>query len=105
MGTNHCGDSHLTVFTCRKSYQDVLCRRDCAERVVASFSNQIQSEYYGVNRSVSIQGIILEHSSVLPHTEKNHPQNHIRDMQCFIHFFRMIANKMLPILLHTAIFY
>ena len=34
-----------------------LFRRDYAERVVASFANQIQSEYYDGNRSVSIEGI------------------------------------------------
>ena len=46
----------------------MLCRRDFADRLVASFSHQIQSEYYGVNRSVSIEGITLEHFSELPPT-------------------------------------
>ena len=61
MGTNHCSDSRQTVFKRRKSFQDVLCCRDYAERVAASFFNQIQSEYYGGNISVSIEGIALEH--------------------------------------------
>ena len=43
LGTNHCGDSSQTTFKRRKYFQDVLFRRDYAERVVASFSNQIQS--------------------------------------------------------------
>ena len=43
LGTNHCGDSRQTVFKRRKSFQDVLCCRDYAERVVASFPQQIQS--------------------------------------------------------------
>ena len=44
LGTNHCGNSHQTAFKCRKSFQDVLCRRDYADsRVVASFPYQIQS--------------------------------------------------------------
>ena len=43
IGTNHCGESRQTAFKCRESFQDVLCRRDYAERVVASFANQIQS--------------------------------------------------------------
>ena len=51
--------------------QYVLCRRDYAERLVASFANQIQSEYYGVNRSVSIEGIALEHFSAATHTDIN----------------------------------
>ena len=49
----------------------MLCRRDYSERDVASFTNQIQSEYYGGNRSVSIEGIALEHFSTLPQTEIN----------------------------------
>ena len=46
--------------TCHKSFklcrenQYVLCCCDYAERVVASFTHQIQSEYYGGNISVSI---------------------------------------------------
>ena len=49
----------------------MLCFRDYSERVVASFANQIQSEYYDLNRSVSIEGIALEHLSSLPQTEIN----------------------------------
>ena len=47
----------------------VFCEYD--EREVASFPHQIQSEYYGGNRSVSIEGIALENFSVLPQTEIN----------------------------------
>ena len=54
LGTNHCGDSCQTVFKRRKTFQDVLCCRDYSERVVDSFSNQIQSAYYGRNIFVSI---------------------------------------------------
>ena len=43
LGTNHCGDPHWTAFKCRESFQDVICRRDYSEGVVASFTNQIQS--------------------------------------------------------------
>ena len=42
--TNHCGEMRRTAFKRRELFQDVLCRRDYAERVVASFDNQIQSE-------------------------------------------------------------
>ena len=68
LGMNHCGDSRQTVFKHCESFQDVFCRRDYAERLVASFPQQIQSEYYGGNRSVSIEGIELEHVSSLPQT-------------------------------------
>ena len=54
LGTNHCGEMRRTSFKRRELFQDVICRRDYAERVVASFANKIQSEYYGGNRSVSI---------------------------------------------------
>ena len=49
----------------------MLCCRDYAEGLVASFANQIKSEYYGGNRSVSIEGIVLEHFITLPQTEIN----------------------------------
>ena len=43
--------------------QDMLCFIDYSERVVASSAHQIQSEYYGNNRYVSIEGIALYHFS------------------------------------------
>ena len=69
LGTNHCGEYCRTAFKLRESFQDVLCRRDYAERVVASFPHKIKSEYYGGNISVSIEGIALEHFNALPQTE------------------------------------
>ena len=66
LGTNHCGDMRRTAFKRRELFQDVLCRRDYYKRVVTSFYNQIQSEYCGVNRSVSIEGITLEKFSAVP---------------------------------------
>ena len=71
LGINHCGEMRCTAFTRRELSQDVLCRRDYAERLIASFSNQIQSEYYGGNISVSIEVIALEHSSALPSADIN----------------------------------
>ena len=71
LGTNHCGEMRRTAFKRRELFQDILCRRDYAERVVESFDNQIQSEYYGVNISVSIEGTALEHFSVLPQADIN----------------------------------
>ena len=66
LGTNHCGKLRRTAFKRRELFQDVLCRRDYAERVVESFANKTQSEYYGGNRYVSIEGIALEHFSAAP---------------------------------------
>ena len=56
------------AFKRRESFQYVLCCRDYAEIIVASFSHQIKPEYYGGNRYVSIEGIALEHFSALPQT-------------------------------------
>ena len=52
-------------------FQDVRCHSDYAERVVASFANKIKSEYYGGNRSVSIEVIALEHFSAAPLVDIN----------------------------------
>ena len=65
LGTNHCGAMQFTAFKRRELFQDVLCRHDYADRLVAIFSHQIKPEYYGGNISVSIKGIELEHFSEL----------------------------------------
>ena len=71
IGTNHCGELRRTAFKRRELFQDILCCRYYDERVVASFDNQIQSEYYGGNISVSIEGIELEHFSAAQHEDIN----------------------------------
>ena len=68
---NHYGEIRRTAFKRRELFQDVLCPRDYSERVVARFYNQIQSEYYGGNRSLSIEVIALEHFSAAPQEDIN----------------------------------
>ena len=63
LGTHHCVAMRQTSFKQRELFQDGLCCRDYAVRVVASFAHQIQSEYYDGNISVSIEGMPLEHFS------------------------------------------
>ena len=75
-----------TAFKWRELFQDVLCRRDYAERVAARFANQIQSEYYGGNRSVSIEGIALEHFSAAPQADIK-PSTLSRQLHAVFHFF------------------
>ena len=70
-GTNHCGEMRCTAFKRRELFQDILCRRDYVERLVASFANQIQSEYYVGNIYVSIEGITLEHFSAATQADIN----------------------------------
>ena len=52
LDTNHCGDIRRTSFKQSELFQDLICCRDYSERVVARFSHQMQSEYYGRNISV-----------------------------------------------------
>ena len=59
LGTQHCGKECHESFKYRGSFKNLICRSDYTERVVANFENQIESEYYGGNRSVSIEGIEL----------------------------------------------
>ena len=66
LGTNHCGEMRRTAFKQCELSQYFLCRRDYSERVVSSFANKIKSEYCVGNRSVSIEGIALEHFSAAP---------------------------------------
>ena len=54
LGTNNCGEMQRTAFKRHGLFQDLLCSRDYAERLVASFDHQIQSYYYSGNISVSI---------------------------------------------------
>ena len=53
-GTYHCGNTRREAFTCRSAFQYVLFHHDYAEGEVSRFAHQIQSEYYGGNRYVSI---------------------------------------------------
>ena len=46
IGTNHCGNTLCEELKSRSTTQDVLCRRDYDERVVANFTHQIKSESY-----------------------------------------------------------
>ena len=102
LGTNHCGKSRQIASKRRVSFQDVLCRCDYAERFVASFSNQIKSEYYGGNRSMYIEVIVLEHFSALPQTEINAPTEPCLQNSVFHYFYQRIAKNMLPLLLQIA---
>ena len=63
LGTHYCGKKIREAFKCWSKQQVVLCWRDYVERIVYSFSHQIQSEYYGGNRYLSIKGIALEYFS------------------------------------------
>ena len=69
LGTNQFGDTCREAFKHHSAKQDVLYCLDYAEILVASVSHQIQSDYYGGNISVSIEGIASEHFHAPMHTE------------------------------------
>ena len=71
LSTNNCVEMICIAFKRHELFQDVICRRDYSERIVASFSNQIQSQHYGENRSVPIEVISLEHFSSVSTTDIN----------------------------------
>ena len=92
LGTNHCGKIRRTAFKRRELFQYGLCRRDYDERVVASFTHQIQSEYYDGNISVSIEGIELVHFSVLPTADIKTPTQS-RKRHAVFHYFLSYDSK------------
>ena len=102
LGTNQCDEMRRTAFKRRKLFQDVLCCCDYSDRVVAIFAHQIQSECYGGNRSVSIEGIALENVSALPMVGINSTTHSLQCHAVFHYFYLIIAKNMLPLLLHTA---
>ena len=71
LGKDYCTEMRRTAFKRRELFQDVLFRHDYSERLVEIFSNRIQSEYYGGNRSVSIEGIALENFIATSQTDIN----------------------------------
>ena len=75
-----------TAFKRRELFQDVLCRRDYSESVVASFAHQIQSESYCRNISVYIEVISLEHFSAVPQADINSSTPSIRSHEVFHSF-------------------
>ena len=69
LGTNHCGNTRQKSFKCCSAKQDVLCRCDYYDTVVASFAQKIQYEYFASNRYVPIEVIVMEHFSAPTQTE------------------------------------
>ena len=65
--THYCGKERCEAFKLQGDLNDFLCHRGYAERVVSIFARQNELEYYGGNRSLSIEGISLEHFSALDH--------------------------------------
>ena len=82
----------------------MLFHRDYSKHVVAIFSHQIQSEYYGGNISVSIEGIALENVSALPKSGINAPTKSFTLHAVFHYFFRMTKKNATITTAHIKIF-
>ena len=91
-----------TAFKRRELFQDVLCRCEYADRVVASFDDKIKSEYSGGNRYVSVEGIALEHFSAAPQEAINSTTPSRPHHAVFRSFYVTIANRVLLLLQKTA---
>ena len=63
LGTHHCGNTCCEAFRHHAAFEYFLSYCDYAEKVVAIFSYQIKSWYYGVDISVSIEGVALDNFS------------------------------------------
>ena len=69
-GIYYCGKRCREAFNHCIVFRYVLFHRDYSERVVANFSHQIQSGYYGGNIYLSIEFISLENSNAKSHPEQ-----------------------------------
>ena len=100
--TNHCGAIRHTAFKLSELFQNVLRRFYYAERIFERFPNQIQLKYYGVNRSVSIEGISLKYFIALPKRDISSTTPSRQRHSVFHYFYLTTENRMLPLTLHTA---
>ena len=70
LGTNHCGELRRTAFKRRELFQDVLCRRDYADRVVSSitisFLVYIFVDLSGEDSCLHTEQILLSFNESLP---------------------------------------
>ena len=69
IGNYHCVNTPHEAFKRRSANKYLLFPCDYDERVVVFFSHQIQSEYYGGNQYVCIEGIALDHFSASTQTK------------------------------------
>ena len=102
LSTNHCGEMRRIDLKRRELFQYVICRRDYADRAFASFSNELKSEYYGGNISVSIEGIALEHLSASPNADINSSTLSHQRHVVFHSFLSENSKQDAPLLYHTA---
>ena len=93
--THHYGKECHKEFKRRGNLHDVLFHRDYAEWVVSSFAHQIQSKYYGGNRSVYIEIITLENFNVSHHSIPLLASDHVSRKAVIQYFFLTTENRIL----------
>ena len=103
LGTHNCENSGLESFNHRVVYPDTLCCQYYAEYEVSSFAHQIQSEYYGRNISVFIDGIVLEQLSASDQETLSSSSYSCNRHALFHHFCQIKAKNMQLRQLHIVI--
>ena len=93
IGTFNCGNTRPDAFKNSGYFQYVLCPNDYEERVLASFSHQIQSVYYDGNISVSTEGTALEKFGVSKHPLPFYSPQTCTSHTVFCSFFPDDINK------------
>ena len=86
--THHYGKERHEAFKRRIRQYGVLCRSDYVERILSSFAHQIQSEYYGGNRSVFIVVIALENISASNQASLSLTSETVSNKVVFINFIQ-----------------
>ena len=64
LGTNNCGKMCREYFKARQDKKDVITRRDYAEQLTEKFPVQIQCQHFGGNRSLSMEGVAVQHFNI-----------------------------------------
>ena len=90
--THHCGNTRQEVFNCCSYFHDVLWHWYYEDCVVDSISHQIQSEYHGDNKYVSIKGVYLDHCTATDQ-ETSSFSLHIRTHHDVFHLFMSNNSK------------
>jgi hypothetical protein len=68
VGTNHIGLTRREDLSMRHKKKDIKVQCDFADRLVAAFLTEIQSEHFGGNQTLSMEGLAMEYidaSSIL----------------------------------------
>ena len=61
LGTTHIGLTRRETLSMRHEKKDIKVQHDFADRLVAAFLTEIQSEHFGGNQTLSMEGLAMEY--------------------------------------------